>query len=89
MQKAPNAIHAATILRQMEDAGIDAEPYFNIVAASLLKRHGQQALTFARDAVERWRGGNDREGLELWEGVWRSLTARVAAAPDMTPATIH
>lgn len=89
MQKAPNALHAATILRQMADAGIDAEPYFDIVAATLLRRHGQQALTFARDALERWRGGNDREGLELWEGVWRTLTTRVAASFDTTPATIH
>lgn len=89
MHKPQNALHAATILRQMADAGIDAEPYFDIVASTLLKRHGHQALTFARDALERWRGGSDREGLELWEGVWRTLTQRVAAAPDMTPATIH
>lgn len=47
----------------------DTSPYFATVAATLLRRHGEDALALADQAIRRLKMTGDAEGIFLWEGV--------------------
>jgi hypothetical protein len=47
----------------------DTTPYFATVAATLIRRHGDDALLLANHAIQRMKMSGDAEGIFLWEGV--------------------
>jgi len=47
----------------------DTAPYFEIVASTLISRHGEDALMLADHAIQRMRNKGDAEGIFMWEGV--------------------
>jgi hypothetical protein len=47
----------------------DTAPYFEIVASTLISRHGEDALMLADHAIRKMRNSGDAEGIFMWEGV--------------------
>ena len=61
---------------QLED--FDQDIYFDIVASNLKKNLGDQALFYADEALKKMRAIGDSEGFDLWLGVHRHLSEKVA-----------
>ncbi len=67
----------------------DPTTYFRIVAETLLRNHGETALSYAEDALRKMRILGDDEGFELWSGIERQLFKKVRERHIPKGAMIH
>ena len=60
--------------------GFDTTPYFQTVATTLIRRHGEEALALADHAIQKMQMIGNAEGTFLWEGVRSAMYDTVVDA---------
>ena len=67
----------------------DPKVYFRIVAETLLKNHGERALTYTEEALRKMRILGDDEGFELWTGIEEQIFEKIRENQIPQNAVIH
>jgi hypothetical protein len=58
----------------------DTSPYFERVAATLIRCHGDEAFALADQVIRKLKVSGDAEGIFLWEGVRSAMYDTVVDA---------